>query len=999
MTEYARLVVAVDSTQVGRADVALNEFGRTTSLVEKRADSLSRSISGLARPIAALVAGISVKSLIDMSDNYGQMADRIRMVTESTDEYRKVQDRLLQSANSTYRPLAEAQELFIRTADTIRSLGYETEDALDITDSFSYLLVTNAASADRASSAINAYSKAIQTGKVDSESWQSLLAAMPSVVETLADQLGKSSNEIRELGITGKLALADLNEGLRRSVEENQRLADGMGTTLNDAIIRASNNWSAYLGENERVTGASRLMSGALDTVSENLETVAGIASGVAVAAMARYSVAVAQNTTVAVANYRAKQVQAVEELRTAQAQAASTAAALAQARANVGLVGSINSVAVATAAHEAAQKRLAAAQTASVSVGRAALGLAGGWAGLAITAGAVAASFIDWGNNAEEAARQSIALREETNLLTRAVQELDAAQAKQVLQRMEEPYQAAKDEARNYAAQIEYLNIQLDRHPGSAKVDDWRRSLVEAEGNLSTVNAELAKQEAKMRELNARIEQNTANRRENNLALGETDAAGNKFLEQLQRQADFAGKLTETQRVKIAIEKGYASALSETDQQAALTYAGIIDRANAAAQATKGLTKDTNDLESSYQSTVASIERQIALYGQTSEVAGLRFDIESGSLKGIVGQQADYLIGLARELDAKRDLTEQEKLRIDILRGSGQLRAANDAQFELEYAEKIAEYERQGNVEALQRLETLRRIREVQMNADQAPGTVEGVSQAPQSGFVSPEIGGPSSELMRIEQEAIALDQWREAELEKQRAFLETQAITKETYLERERNIFQQHQDQLAQIESSRQQVQLAAGEAFFGNMAGLTAVFAGEQSSAYKAMFALEKSYALAKVLMNAPKTASDAYSAMAGIPYIGPALGVAAAAAALSYQAVQASGIRSVSLSGMAHDGIDSIPREGTWLLDKGERVVDRRTNADLKDYLAGGGGQGGGKGDMHVHQTLNINGDVSPQTVELIQNSQRQVFEELARDAKMNGPYIQMVRSKM
>ena len=37
------------------------------------------------------------------------------------------------------------------------------------------------------------------------------------------------------------------------------------------------------------------------------------------------------------------------------------------------------------------------------------------------------------------------------------------------------------------------------------------------------------------------------------------------------------------------------------------------------------------------------------------------------------------------------------------------------------------------------------------------------------------------------------------------------------------------------------------------------------------------------------------------------------------------------------GMAHDGIDNIPKEGTWLLDKGERVVDSRTNADLKNYL--------------------------------------------------------------
>ncbi|WP_027368958.1 hypothetical protein [Desulfocurvibacter africanus] len=40
---------------------------------------------------------------------------------------------------------------------------------------------------------------------------------------------------------------------------------------------------------------------------------------------------------------------------------------------------------------------------------------------------------------------------------------------------------------------------------------------------------------------------------------------------------------------------------------------------------------------------------------------------------------------------------------------------------------------------------------------------------------------------------------------------------------------------------------------------------------------------------------------------------------------------------ALAGMAHDGLDYIPRQGTWLLDKGERVVDKRTNEDLKDFL--------------------------------------------------------------
>lgn len=46
---------------------------------------------------------------------------------------------------------------------------------------------------------------------------------------------------------------------------------------------------------------------------------------------------------------------------------------------------------------------------------------------------------------------------------------------------------------------------------------------------------------------------------------------------------------------------------------------------------------------------------------------------------------------------------------------------------------------------------------------------------------------------------------------------------------------------------------------------------------------------------------------------------------------------------AIRGQAHSGIDYVPREGTWLLDKGERVIDSRTNADLKGFLNGGGNQ--------------------------------------------------------
>jgi len=65
-------------------------------------------------------------------------------------------------------------------------------------------------------------------------------------------------------------------------------------------------------------------------------------------------------------------------------------------------------------------------------------------------------------------------------------------------------------------------------------------------------------------------------------LAAATTDAAGATYLAGLQKRVDLAGQLTNEQRVAIEIAKGYAGALSETDQQAALSNARLLDQVEA---------------------------------------------------------------------------------------------------------------------------------------------------------------------------------------------------------------------------------------------------------------------------------------------------------------------------------------------------------------------------------------------------------------------------------
>ncbi|KPW35532.1 hypothetical protein ALO87_200103 [Pseudomonas syringae pv. apii] len=93
---------------------------------------------------------------------------------------------------------------------------------------------------------------------------------------------------------------------------------------------------------------------------------------------------------------------------------------------------------------------------------------------------------------------------------------------------------------------------------------------------------------------------------------------------------------------------------------------------------------------------------------------------------------------------------------------------------------------------------------------------------------------------------------------------------------------------------------------------------------------------------------QAALNAYASTAGIPLIGPGLAPAAALAATAATTPMVAAVSVSALAGMAHNGLDNIPKEGTWLLDGGERIVNPSQNRDLTKYLADKSGAGGGGG---------------------------------------------------
>ncbi|UYZ94288.1 tape measure protein [Moraxella bovis] len=151
-----------------------------------------------------------------------------------------------------------------------------------------------------------------------------------------------------------------------------------------------------------------------------------------------------------------------------------------------------------------------------------------------------------------------------------------------------------------------------------------------------------------------------------------------------------------------------------------------------------------------------------------------------------------------------------------------------------------------------------------------------------------------------------------------------------------------------------------LGDGETMFSGLASIAKDGLGEQSRLYRAMFAMQQGFAIGTALLNMHKAISDAFAQ--GTTLAEKFAGIATATA---QGAKIVSAIKSVVMPvGQAHDGIMSVPKSGTWNLEKGERVLPKHTAQNLDNTL----NRLQGRGDVKiiVNNYSNEKAEVSQQS---------------------------------
>ena len=223
------------------------------------------------------------------------------------------------------------------------------------------------------------------------------------------------------------------------------------------------------------------------------------------------------------------------------------------------------------------------------------------------------------------------------------------------------------------------------------------------------------------------------------------------------------------------------------------------------------------------------------------------------------------------------------------------------------------------------------------------------------------------TAQLARIHENMTQLDTWREEQLAKlELAYGNEESALAESLARRE-EIEQDYRERREQFEGEMNQELLNLGINLSNDSLDALRQAGMESSGIYKAMFLANKASAFANAIISANEAEAKANAA-----YPDPIMGMSVGAMVKGIGLANAGVIAATGLKGMAHSGLDKVPETGTWLLEKGERVVTSNTSAKLDatlESLRNQNAEGGGETVVsNVYITLNGEGDVSSRNEE-------------------------------
>ncbi|EHU6118952.1 phage tail tape measure protein [Escherichia coli] len=716
-------------------------------------DQINTAKSSALNMAGAFAGAFATGHLISLADEWNSVNARLKQASQSSDDFQASQRELMAISQRTGTAFSDNASLFARSAASMREYGYSSEVVLKVTEAISTGLKLSGASAAEASSVITQFSQALAQGVLRGEEFNAVNESGDRVIRALAAGMGVAREDLKAMADDGKLTADKVVPALISQLGALRDEYAAMPDTVSSSATKVENAFMAWVGGANEASGVTKTLSGVLNGIAGNIDTVATAAGALVAVGVARYFGNMASSAGSATAGLITA---ARNEVALAEAQLRGTQIATARARAAVYRAQQAVVAARGTERQAAAEAKLTAAQASLTrniaartaaqttlnnvtSVGSrllsGALGLVGGVPGLVMLGAAAWYTMYQNQEQARESARQYAATIDEIRQKTSAMSLPEASdneeKTRQALEEQNRLISEQEGKIRGLKNQIADYQRWLDESSQSGSgAEIILKGLAEATNQLAVEQSRLTQMQGKAQSIQdvlARLEerrvalirqqaaeQNKAyqsllimngQHTEFNRLLG----LGNELLQQRQGLVNVPLRLPQAtldDKQQTALnnskrELALSRLKGEARERARLGYAaddlGFVGEAYQTArqnyinnsldawrnnQANKPHKKtEAEKTEDIYKRLIKQQKEQIALAGQNTELAKMKYQVSQGELSTLSEAQKKTLLQNAALIDQKKIREQLAAYESSLADSNASARASDEAQ------------------------------------------------------------------------------------------------------------------------------------------------------------------------------------------------------------------------------------------------------------------------------------------------------------------------------
>lgn len=227
---------------IGRSTQSNTNYQNNYNKSVNNGSSAVSSLIGKAKSMAAtLGAAFGAKQVIGLSDTMASSRARLDLMNDGLQTTEELQNMIYQSAQRSRGSYQDTADIVSKLGILAKGAFKNNEEAVLFAEQMNKQFVIGGASAQEQSAAMYQLTQAMASGRLQGDEFRSIMENAPMLAQSIAQSLGKSTAELREMSSEGLLTSDVIKKALFASADETNRKFEQMPRTFSQVMASVKN--------------------------------------------------------------------------------------------------------------------------------------------------------------------------------------------------------------------------------------------------------------------------------------------------------------------------------------------------------------------------------------------------------------------------------------------------------------------------------------------------------------------------------------------------------------------------------------------------------------------------------------------------------------------------------------------------------------------------------------------------------------------------------------